>query len=316
MPGPEPQIAVVLATKDRADLLAALLASLRGQTVGTEAFEVVVVDDGATDHTAQVLDAERGRGLQLQVLRHDASVGPARARDAGWRAARAPLIAFTDDDCRATPGWLEGFLRCAREHPGAVVMGRTDPPPEERGRISPFTRHIDIARAGPPYETCNILYPRDLLERLGGFDLSYPRPGGEDTDLGWRAEEAGAPCVYAPEAHTHHVVVDLGPVGRLRFGLRWETTIPVFARHPGLRRAQLHRGVFWSPVHEQLVAALLAVLLPRRLRPLSLVLAAPYLRRLVWRRTGPLLAPYIAACDLVELYAVVRGAVRARVLVV
>ena len=104
MPAPEPKIAVVLATKDRAALLGRLLASLREQTLPAESFEVVVVDDGATDDTTQVL-ATAGQGLCLQVLRHERSLGPARARDAGWRAASAPLVVFTDDDCQATPGW-------------------------------------------------------------------------------------------------------------------------------------------------------------------------------------------------------------------
>lgn len=308
-----PQLAVVVATKNREPLLRELLDSLEAQT--SDAFEVVVVDDGATDGTPALLE-ERAQGgpLRLRVLTHPASVGPAKARDAGWRAATAPLVAFTDDDCVASPGWVQGLIDAERRTPGAVVMGRTDPDP--RGRITPFTRQISIQRAGPPYETCNILYPRELLERLDGFDLSYPKPGGEDTDLGWRAAQAGAPVVYAPEALVHHAVVQLGPVGAVRFPLRWTDTIPVFKRHPELRRVQLHRGVFWSPVHERLLAAILALLLPRRAWPLALLLAAPYVKRLTIRKTGPLLAPFVLATDLVELYAVLRGALRARVLVV
>lgn len=316
MTGPAPQIAVVVATKDREGLLRKLLDSLEAQTIGRDAFEVVVVDDGATDGTAALLaERERAGALGLRVLRHDSSVGPSQARDRGWRAARAPLVAFTDDDCEADPGWLRALVDAQARTPGAVVMGRTDPDPADAHRISPFTRQIQIHRAGPPYETCNILYPRSLLERLDGFDLTYPKPGGEDTDLGWRAAQAGAPVVYAPEALVFHAVVQLGPVGKLRFPLRWTDTIPVFKRHPGLRAAQLHRGVFWSPIHEHLLLAVLAALLPRRAWPLALLLAAPYLRRLTWRRSGPLLAPYLLLHDLIEVYAVLRGALRARVLV-
>jgi hypothetical protein len=91
--------------------------------------------------------------------------------------------------------------------------------------------------------------------------------------------------------------------------MKWRAAAPLFKRHPELRKVQLHRGIFWSPTHEHLLRALLAAALPRRLWPLSLWLAFPYLRRLAWRRSGPLLAPYILVYDLVETAAVVRGAI-------
>src|SRR3954453_18710822 len=68
--------------------------------------------------------------MELRVIRPDPGGGPAAARNEGWRAARAPLVAFTDDDCQARPGWLEAGLRAARENPGAFVQGPTEPIPE------------------------------------------------------------------------------------------------------------------------------------------------------------------------------------------
>lgn len=305
-------VAVVVATHDRADRLRRLLASLERQTVAPR--EVIVVDDGSADETPAVLRDHAGR-LPLRVLRHDRAQGPAVAREAGWRAASAALVAFTDDDCVVTPGWVAGLLATANAHPGAMVMGPTRPDPNEAHLRSPFTRTLLVEEAGPPFQTCNILYPRELLERIGGFDVALPSPGAEDTDLGWRATEAGAACVLAPGAVVHHAVMQPGALGNLRSALRWERTVPVFKRHPGLRRAQLHRGVFFSPTHEHLLRALLAVALPRRLWPLSAVLAAPYARRLAWRRSGPLLAPYLLLYDVLEVLSILRGAIRERVLV-
>src|SRR3982074_1756325 len=101
-----PEVSVVVASHDRPARLAALLEALRAQELGRDAFEVVVVDDGSAPGTAAVLDAERNRGeLDLVVLRHERARGPAAARNAGWRRARASLIAFTDDDCRPPPHW-------------------------------------------------------------------------------------------------------------------------------------------------------------------------------------------------------------------
>ena len=306
----------MVATHNRADRLARLLDSLAAQTLAPDRFEVLVVDDGSDDDTPQLL-ARRAAdgGLALRVVRREPAAGPATARDSGWRETSAPLVVFTDDDCRAEPGWLEALRDAAAAHPGTVVMGRTDPDPDEAHLRSPFSRTLVVHQAGPPYETCNILYPRQLLERLDGFDTSYPRPGGEDTDLGWRADRAGAPAVFAERAQVYHAVLTPGPLGNLRHALRWETTVPVFKRHPDLRRRQLHRGIFWSETHEHLLRFLLACALGRRWRLLRLWLAAPYLRRLVWRRSGPILAPYILLYDSVELAAIVRGAVRERVLV-
>jgi GT2 family glycosyltransferase len=141
-------------------------------------------------------------------------------------------------------------------------------------------------------------------------------PGGEDTDLVWRALRHGASVTFVPEARVHHAVIDAGPMGMLRYAWHWNRTVPLFAKHPDLRRQQLHAGLFWSPVHAHLARAALALLLPRRLWPLALWLALPYARRLAWRRTGPLLAPWILLMDLVEVAGIVRGAVRHRVPVV
>jgi glycosyltransferase involved in cell wall biosynthesis len=302
-------ISVVVATRNRAQMLERMLAGLAEQTISD--FEVVVVDDASTDSTPEVLERWSDGRLKLRTLRHAESHGPATGRDEGWRAAEGDLIAFTDDDCVPTPVWLEALVAAERSTAGAIVMGPTRPEPGQPQ--SPFTRTMLVERAGPPFETCNILYPRALLERLDGFDRSFPLPVAEDTDLGWRAVKSGAPLVYAPDALVHHAVHRLGPVGSLKAAMRWHAAAPLFRRHPDLRRVQLHRGVFWGPHHEWLLRAVLALVLPRRLWPLSLWLAFPYLRRLVWRRTGPLLAPYIVVYDLVEMTAVARGAVRERV---
>lgn len=309
-------VSVVVSTRNRAQRLAALLESLRGQTLS--GFEVVVVDDGSTDGTAELLDRERTRpGLELRVLRRERSGGPATGREEGWRAARAPLIAFTDDDVVAAPDWIEQGLRAAAANPGALVQGRTDPNPAEVHLLGPFSRTLEVTSLGPWFQTCNIFFPRELLERLGGFDTSFRNPGGEDTDLAWRALAAGAPAVFAGEARNYHAVARLGPLGKLRVAWRWSYGVQVFAKHPERRRELLEKRLFWKGSHYLLVRALLGLLLPRRLHLIRAWLLWPYFHHLRWRgRTeggGLLLAPYYALHDVVELVAILRGAVRYRV---
>jgi GT2 family glycosyltransferase len=162
-----------------------------------------------------------------------------------------------------------------------------------------------------------MVYPRELLERVGGFDTeTFGRePGGEDCDLAWRAIEAGAVPVFCPEALVHHAVEDLGPLGKLRLAARWTTPMTAYARHRDLRRRTFRFGVFWKQIHWLWFRALLAVLLPTRWHALRAWLAYPYLRD-VWARGklggGPLLAPYFVLHDLIEIAAVARAAARTR----
>jgi glycosyltransferase involved in cell wall biosynthesis len=304
-------VAVVVATRDRAPRLRRLLDALAAQDLA-EPFEVVIVDDGSTDGTAAVLAAEQR--FPLRGVHRDAAGGPAAARNDGWRAAEARLVAFTDDDCVPTPGWLRALVAAARADEDVVAQGPVAPDPAEADREGPYTRTLRVERGNAWFPTANMLYPRALLERLDGFDAAGFPVAGEDTDLAWRAHEDGARLVFVPEALVHHAVNELGPAGKLRVAARWTELPALVGRHPGLReRAALTRGVFWKPEHELLLRALVGLALPRRAWPLKLWFAYPYARALL-HRGGPAQWPYLALHDAVETVALARGSVRHRTL--
>jgi GT2 family glycosyltransferase len=324
-----PEIAVVAATHDRRERLAALLDALRAQTLGADRFEVVIVDDASSDGTRRFLAEQVARGdLALEVIHHDVAGGPAVARNAGWRAARAPVVAFTDDDCRPSPGWLEAGLEAMTATAGgdgeAMVQGATEPDPEEAERLGPFTRSLNVPQLDHWYATANMFYSRSTLERLGGFDeTTFSGPGGEDTDLAWRAIGDGVPVAFSDGARVWHAVHELGPVKRLRFATRWDETMAVFARYPELRAQTLIRGLFWKESHYHLARTVAALLLPGRLRLIGAYCAYRY-AVLLWRRAhwhgdgkggGPLLVPYYLAENAIELATALRGAARYRTLV-
>ena len=307
-------ISAVIATRDRARRLEALLESLAAQEgIGVEA---VVVDDGSADSTPDLL--ERGvDGLDLRALRNDPARGPAAARNAGWRAARCGLVAFLDDDVVAEPDWAKALLSAHRRAPGSVIQGRTDPDPAELERAGVFRRTRAVTGPDPGYPACNIAYPRALLERLGGFHEGFTRPAGEDADLAWRALATGAEAIFEDGARVLHAVYAGGLVGLLHDAARWEDAVLALKRNPEIRSTYRH-GIFWQESHELLLVALAGVCLARRTRGLSLLLATPYARHYVAhhsRAAGALAAlPGYALVDGAEVLALLRGSLRHRTL--
>lgn len=312
-------VSVVVATRDRVDRLTRLLAALRAQQIDSSEFELVVVDDGSQDGTAAMLERERRRsGLRIEVLpRH--GDGPAAARNAGWRAAAGRLVAFTDDDCEPPAGWLRALTIAAANNPGAIIQGPTSPIPRELGDQGPFTRTKWIMDPNPWYQTCNILYPRALLEALNGFDEGFPDALGEDTDLGWRARGQGARLVWCEQARMHHAVDDLGPAGYLRTALRGVDAVAVFKRYPGLRAETLALGLIRDPSLPRLGLALAGAALAARRPVAGTLLALPYARHLAARcrarRASMTLAPYYAVYDVLAAWTSLRGSARHRTLV-
>jgi GT2 family glycosyltransferase len=299
-------LAVVVATKDRPARLRWLLNALGEQVP----HELVVVHNSAGPETEALL-VERG----VKHLQMPAGLGPAAMRNAGWREAKAPLILFTDDDCRPPADWISNAKAAAGRHPGAIVQGQTQPDPDE---IDVF-HHAPHARSQqivPPHvmaQTCNILYPRAVLERAGGFDESFPQAVGEDTDLALRARAAGADYVGAPEMLTYHAV-DAGLWRRLRGSWRWQHMALLVRKHPSLRQELPLGGWAWKASHARFLLAVAGLLLRRPWLALPWVAMTP----LTYGRHPRALArtatelPGRAALDGVETAALLRGSLRYR----
>jgi GT2 family glycosyltransferase len=317
-PLPEPLVSVVVSTYNRPARLARLLAGLRSQALPLDAFEVIVVDNGSEGpETQAVISEELDRGeLRLRAVHHQVTRGPAGGRNSGWRMAQASLVAFTDDDCVPRERWLTAALAVHREQPAVVIQGRTEPDPLELVFDGVLSHTVRIEQLGPEYQTCNIFYPRVVLDSLGGFDERFgPAPAGEDTDLAWRAIETGFGTAFAPDAVVRHAVERLGARGMLRLAARWTAVPRVFAEHPQLRTT-LNRRVFWTVWHYLLWRSLLALMAPRWLRRMVLTMHLLELRKRARAHgAGEWAIPFLVVHDLVECWALARGAVRYRTLV-
>ncbi|WP_053226877.1 glycosyltransferase family 2 protein [Solirubrobacter soli] len=309
-----PLVSVVAATHNRRERLQRMLDALAAQTVGTDTFEVIVVDDGSSDDTPALLAAGGPEALALRTLRQPQSRGPAAARNRGWREARGTLIAFTDDDCEPQPYWLEQLLAGAGGRTDVIVQGRTLPNPAEADRNGAFARTLEVNGPSPHYPTANILYPRAVLEQLDGFNEHYGAPAGEDTDLGWRAKGLGVESVYTEDALVYHAVHERGPMNTLKDAFRATDCIKTYKDYPELR-AHLDKGIFFHPSHPLLAQAVVAGVLARK-QPAAAVFALPYAAHVVRRArqagAPAYMAPFFAVRDAVEVVAVLRGSVRHR----
>lgn len=206
-----PRVAVIVPVRNRRDLLQHTLEALAAQTFADH--EVIVVDDGSTDGSGDVAIAQAQRGLPVRLVRGDGR-GAVAARTLGVAETSAPILAFTDSDCRPDARWLEAAV-AAIDQGADVVQGLTRP----SGPVRPLERSVWSLTDDGLFATCNVLYRRTMFESMGGFDgqagerLGF-RPGsrlrgygfGEDTLLGWRARRAGR-AAFVPEAIVEHAVL-------------------------------------------------------------------------------------------------------------
>ena len=250
-----PQASVVIATRNRVRSLDKLFAALERQAHEGVEFEVVLVDDGSTDGTTQTASRFAARKIcPLRYIRLEASRGPAVARNHGWRAARASIIAFTDDDCLPESGWLAAGLAAFADGIG-VVQGRTQPQPGAEGYGEHFSRTMEAHEEDGHYPTCNIFYRREALERAGGFDESFRHACGEDTDLAWRVKALGYESRFSRGALVIHEVRPPSFRIFLRERRRFADQILLVKRHPHLR-SFYYRRYFYQRSHVHAIAAL------------------------------------------------------------
>jgi GT2 family glycosyltransferase len=250
-------VSVCIPTYRRPGPLAAALERLTKLEAPAGGYEIVVVDDGSPrdDGVLAVLEAAAAAAsVPVRWTSFPENRGPAAARNEAAYVARGDWLAYTDDDCQAQPDWLVRLVDRATETGADVVQGHTIPDPERAHLLTqPWVRSISAETLNDYFHTCNVLYRRSLFEQIDGFDESF-RLACDDTDLGWRAVEAGAEVSFADEAVVAHDVVVRDFLTELRSRKRWAGTVLVVRRHPKARR------LAWKPyIYRRSHAPVLAV---------------------------------------------------------
>jgi GT2 family glycosyltransferase len=205
-----PRFSVVVPTYGRARQLGDCLAALAAQDYPRDRFEVVVADDGSSRPPHEVVEGLSG-ALDVRLLAAPHR-GPATARNLGAAAARGELLAFTDDDCRPTPGWLRALAVRLRAQPGAAVGGRVRNGLAGNLFSAGSQLLVDFLyerwneRPGGPllFTSNNLALRADRFREIGGFDASFPLPAAEDRDFCDRWRARGLALSYAPEAVVDH----------------------------------------------------------------------------------------------------------------
>jgi glycosyltransferase involved in cell wall biosynthesis len=205
-----PSISVIIPTFNRSQHLRACLESLKSLRYPADRFEIIVVDDGSREPIKTIADTFRD-SLPVSVIAQ-ANAGPAKARNRGLEAATGELIAFTDDDCRPRPEWLEELAKGFNAHPKAAFGGR----------VVNATPHNLYSRASQqlvdylyqyyrPQETGrgfftsnNLAFPASTLRSIGGFNVNFPRAAAEDRELCDRWTRQGERMIYLPAAKVDH----------------------------------------------------------------------------------------------------------------
>jgi glycosyltransferase involved in cell wall biosynthesis len=201
-------VSIIIPTFNGASRIGNCLDALLKQTVGREA-EILVVNDGSTDNTAQVVDRYSGIRLITQ-----SNAGPAAARNRGVLEARGTIVLFTDDDCVPMPEWLAAMITpfkdpnvvgvkgVYRTHQRRLVARFVQIEYEDKYRLMSDVPHIDFI------DTYSAGFRRDRFLEMNGYDTSFPVAGAEDVELSYRMSARGWTMKFVPEAIVYHTHPD------------------------------------------------------------------------------------------------------------
>jgi GT2 family glycosyltransferase len=273
---PEPLVSVVIPTWRRPALLARCLQALCAQSLGAPAYEIIVADDGCEARIERLvaLMAAQHPHHALRYVPVPGTQGPSGARNAGWRRARSPVIAFTDDDTVPEPGWLEAGCAALADRPEVCAVAGTvyvplPPRPTDHERDTGGLAHAEFV-------TANCFVRRDALRRIGGFDERFTRAWREDSDLQFRLIEQVCPVGRAPAAVVAHPVRPAAWGSSMAAQAKVYFDALLYKKHPRLYRQRIRRTPPWR--YYVTVLALLAA-------PLAWLADAPALAAaaaLVW----------------------------------
>ena len=240
-----PQVTVVVPVRNGSAVIGRCLDALAAQTDAPD-HDIVVVDNGSTDGTADVV--RRHAAVRLVS---EPRPGSYAARNAGVAVADGQVLAFTDADCTPEPGWLRAAVdaldRGADLAAGRIVMQQSaHPRAVERYDSAVYLRQQDLVTHHGWAVTANLVVRRSVFDAVGPFDATLP--SGGDREFCQRATAAGHRLVYVPGAVVgHEPRMRLGEIWRVnrRIGTGFHRLLPESRRKPIWRVPELWQPLSW-----------------------------------------------------------------------
>jgi glycosyltransferase involved in cell wall biosynthesis len=201
-------VSIIIPTLNGASRIGSCLDALLKQMAGREG-EILVVNDGSTDNTADVVASYPGVRLITQ-----SNAGPAAARNRGALEAGGTIILFTDDDCVPMPEWLATMVEPFRDlnvvgvkgvyctHQRRLLARFVQIEYEDKYRVMSDAPHIDFI------DTYSAGFRRNRFLEMNGYDTSFPVACAEDVELSYRMSARGWTMKFVPAAIVYHTHPD------------------------------------------------------------------------------------------------------------
>jgi len=256
-------VTIVLPTHHRPGLLRLCLDSLLAQTYPHTLLEIIVVASDKDAGFAIVAELATQTDIPMRCVNipDDPTQGrsPSAKRNYGVTLATGAWVALIDDDCLAHPDWIRVASRHFHDPGIGAIEGEKQIPAIAKPTVT-YKGLLSFTRPGG-YQTCNMLYRRDIFLQLGGFDLNFPFYL-EDSDMAWNVLDAGHAIPHAAGAIVSHPVLPAQP-WRMLDDARRAVLLPyLFKKHPA--RFKQHgvkalRGSHW--IYILLYLAIIALLI-------------------------------------------------------
>lgn len=196
---------VIVPAYNASKTIEACLNALIHQSVHTMDYEVIVVDDGSTDNTSEIV-----KRFPVKYFRQE-NRGPATARNKGAQEAKGEIILFTDSDCVPRYNWIEEMVKPFNDSEIIAVKGAYNTSQrsltarfaqiefEERFEMLKKADSIDMV------DTYSAAFRIGIFWKAGGFDESFPVANNEDTDLSYKLSKLRYKMVFNPKAIVYHL---------------------------------------------------------------------------------------------------------------
>lgn len=204
-------LSVIVPAYNTETTLARLLDSMIEQT--QKDFEVIIVDDCSRDNTPKIAEF-----YNCKLIRLTENHGPAYCRNIGAKNANGNILVFTDSDCRASPNWIEKIQNRFSQNDTDAIMGKLILLPSTflgeaisglgfpAGGSIGFDKIWKVNNEGftSSLSSCNCAIRQDIFNKIGGFDETFPFPGGEDSFLAYCLKKSNYKIKYCPDVIVYH----------------------------------------------------------------------------------------------------------------